>query len=212
MNWECCNPATCRVERTSLHSPRPTPVALPWSRSALDCSRLAAVAGIPVAGDLRSRDRVWLALAATHARRHPAPRVVGGGAWRGDVDAIEAGAGPLSGTDGGHRGWRASEPAAGPAGRCHVMVSSGPGDCGLGVSALRVVSRWSRSFLLSLPLPRGGAAQRPPAHHPPRSRPGALHPPGRVRPRGAGHPPASAPGSPARRVEVWLPRTHARGG
>lgn len=128
------------------------------------------------------------------------PRVVGGGARRGDVEEIEAGAGPLGGADGGHRGWRASQPAAGPAGRCHVTVSSGPGGGGLGVS---VLSAWfpagpGLSFCPVL----SPAAARPGTRTLTTRRglgPGRCSPPGRVRPRGAGHPPASGawePGPP----------------
>lgn len=107
------------------------------------------------------------------------PRLVGGGARRGDVEEIEAGAGPLGGADGGHRGWRASEPAAGPAGRCHVTVSSGPGGGGLGVS---VLSAWfpagpglSFSPVLSPAAARPGT--RTLTTRLSRARPGALQPP-----------------------------------
>lgn len=43
----------------------------------------------------------------------------------GNVEEFEGSAGPLGAADGGHGGRRASEAAAGPAGRCHVTASSG---------------------------------------------------------------------------------------
>lgn len=90
-------------------------------RSALDCSRLAA------AGTLRSTCPAWLARAVTRSVATLGPRASGRGGQgspRGDVEELEDGAGPLGGADGGHRGRRACETAAGPAGRCHVIVSS----------------------------------------------------------------------------------------
>lgn len=90
-------------------------------RSALDCSRLAA------AGTLRSTCPAWLARAVTCSVATLGPRASGRGGQgspRGDVEELEDGAGPLGGADGGYRGRRACETAAGPAGRCHVIVSS----------------------------------------------------------------------------------------
>nr|XP_033696930.1 uncharacterized protein LOC109548705 isoform X1 [Tursiops truncatus] len=82
-------------------------------RSALDCSRLAA------AGALRSRGRAWPAPATARARRRLWAWGTGSGGRGGrrwNVGELEGGAGPLGGADGGHRGGRAYEAAAGPAG------------------------------------------------------------------------------------------------
>lgn len=46
-------------------------------------------------------------------------------AGSGNVEEFEGSAGPFGAADGGHGGRRASEAAAGPAGRCHVTASSG---------------------------------------------------------------------------------------
>lgn len=46
-------------------------------------------------------------------------------AGSGNVEELEGGAGPLGAADGSHGGRRASEAAAGPAGRCHMTAPSG---------------------------------------------------------------------------------------
>lgn len=85
-------------------------------------------------------------------------RVGGGGrgAPRGDVEELEDGAGPLGGADGGHRGRRACETATGPAGRCHVTVSSAAHAAAASVS---LVSPSGSSLLLVFSLLLSLAAQ-----------------------------------------------------
>lgn len=151
-------------------------------RSALDCSRLAA------AGALRSRGRAWPAPATARARRRPWAWGTGSGGRGGrrwNVGELEGGAGPLGGADGGHRGGRAYEAAAGPAGRCHVPAPSGPrGGGGLGPGVrLRVAPLPPRLSFLSSRLSRGGETAPWGIREVGAVVPGAL---GRPRPRPAG--------------------------
>ncbi|XP_066243166.1 protein PET117 homolog, mitochondrial isoform X1 [Saccopteryx leptura] len=94
-----------------------------WGAARLSIARAwRRQAALAKAGVRRSRRRVWLAPVATHAPRRPGPRG-GETAWpRGDVEDLEAGAGPVGGADGDHRGWRASEAAAGPAVSKRLMI------------------------------------------------------------------------------------------
>lgn len=142
--------------------------------------------------------------------------LVGGadrGGPRGDVEDLESSAGPFGGADGGHRGRRASEAAAGSAGRCHVTISSGGGPVAAALAS--PVSAWFPSpGPLSSQWRRGRAPPRF-SYCSPAAAGWAL---GSAAPAAAcaletqANPSWPARGSPALRAEVaWLPRTHAAG-
>lgn len=115
------------------------------------------------AGALRSRGRAWAEPAAARTVRRPLRPGQAGergrGGQRGDVEELEGGVGPLAVADGGHSGRRTCEAAVGPAGRCHVTVSSGPARSGdLGPL---VVSAGSVPQFVLVSFPRGGASLHP---------------------------------------------------
>lgn len=110
-------------------------------------------------------------------------------AGSGNVEEFEGSAGPLGAADGGHGGRRASEAAAGPAGRCHVTASSGAPSPQLSLRAWRAgrAARARSGFRLLSPAtrPKAGAeasgqgcspvragrvSTRPWGHHSPQSR------------------------------------------
>lgn len=141
--------------------------------------------------------------------------LVGGadrGGPRGDVEDLEGSAGPLGGADGGHRGRRPSEAAAGSAGRCHVTISSG------GAQRRRpwpLRCPHGSRLLVFCPLGRRGRAPPRFSYCSPAAAGSAL---GSAAPAAACAPETQAnaswpaPGSPALRAEVaWLPRTPAGG-
>ncbi|KAL4681567.1 hypothetical protein H8959_007044 [Pygathrix nigripes] len=124
-----------------------------------DAARGERRAAHATVGALRSRGRAWTEPAAARTLRRPLRLGRAGergrGGQRGDVEELEGGVGPLDAADGGHCGRRTCEAAVGPAGRCHVTVSSGPargGDLGP-----LVVSAGSVPQFVLVSFPRGGA-------------------------------------------------------